>query len=142
MRIKLIAALTLVLLMSCSKSHIEITPSSVLVDSDKQTVELKTSREIRMIEVRAGIVADQSMPYYSTPIEKDYYEDEGKLSVSRHIIGDWCHIEGNMFTDVILIHLDENNDSESRGIAIEVYSGDDFARAHIIQEGKQSIQDK
>lgn len=121
---------TLLCMMSCSK--IKMDPSIIVVDSSKQTVELKVNREIRMFDVCAAIVFDLSMPGYFAPIETDYYEDEGDLKVSRHIVGDWCHVEGDMFTKVIYVHLDENQSSESRIIAIEI---DDIRYSQIIQEG-------
>lgn len=121
---------TLLCMMSCSK--IKMDPSIIVVDSSKQTVELKVNREIRMCDVCAAIVFDLSMPGYFAPIETDYYEDEGDLKVSRHIVGDWCHVEGDMFTKVIYVHLDENQSSESRIIAIEI---DDIRYSQIIQEG-------
>ena len=121
---------TLLCMMSCSK--IKIDPSIIVVDSSRQTVELKVNREIRMFDVCAGVVKDLSRPEFAEPIEKDYYEDEGDLKVSRHIVGDWCHVEGDMFTKVIYVHLDENQSSESRSIAIDI---DETRYSRIIQEG-------
>lgn len=137
--LKVVFFLTVLLpcMMSCSK--IKVDPSYIVVDSSKQTVELKVNREIRMYDVSAGIVTVLSGPeYYDHIIENDYYEDEGELNVSRHIVGEWCHVEGDMFTDVILVHLDENTSSESRGIAIHVDTGKGDVRCSvIIQEGKK-----